>query len=268
MKLPVYTEQKMKAGQAELPLQFAEAYRPDLIRRAVLSLERGSQQRYGAFAGAGLRHSSKLSKRRRHYRGSYGMGISRVNRKIMSRRGMRMFWVGAFSPQTRGGHRAHPPKAEKKWREKINIQERRKAIRSAIAATINTELVRQRGHLLPQEYPFIVMGSLEDSTRTHQVEEALMRLGFEQELARSSLRKIRAGKGKLRGRKNRQRKGLLIVTSSSCPLLKAARNLPGVDAVPVRALNAALLAPGALPGRVTLWTEKALQTLEQEKLFT
>jgi hypothetical protein len=32
-------------------------------------------------------------------------------------------------------------------------------------------------------------------------------------------------------------------------------------------LNAELLAPGAMPGRVTLWTENAINILEKDKLF-
>ena len=71
----------------------------------------------------------------------------------------------------------------------------------------------------------------------------------------------------MRGRKYKRRKGVLIVASSECPLLKAAKNVPGVDAVEVKAINAELLAPGADAGRVTLWTEKAVQKVAEEKLF-
>ena len=49
--------------------------------------------------------------------------------------------------------------------------------------------------------------------------------------------------------------------------MQAAKNLPGVDVVLVHALNAAVLAPGAMPGRVTLWTEAALQRVEKENLW-
>src|SRR3989338_38182 len=115
MKIPILTPEKTKIGEKELPSHFLEEYRPDLIQRAVLALQSAARQRYGAYPEAGLRHSSKLSKRRRKYRGSYGLGISRVNRKILSRRGTRFNWAGAFSPQTVGGRRSHPPKAEKIW---------------------------------------------------------------------------------------------------------------------------------------------------------
>lgn len=267
MKLPLLSTDQNKSGEKQLPAQFNEHYRPDLIRRAVLALESTSRQIYGADQEAGLRHSSNLSKRRRNYRGSYGIGIGRVNRKIHSRRGTRFGWVGAFSPQTVGGHRSHPPKAVKIWAQKINAKENRKAIRSAMGATLNKELVVQRGHKIPNMYPFIVTSALESLARTQDVEKVLLSLGFEQELERSAQKKVRAGKGKWRGRRYQKKKGILVVVSGTCPLVQAARNVAGLDIVPVQSLNARLLAPGALPGRVTLWTEKALDVLEKEKLF-
>lgn len=268
MKLPILSSDKNQTGEKQIPAQFAEQYRPDLIRRAVLALESAARQPYGAFAEAGLRHSSNLSKRRRNYRGSYGIGIGRVNRKIHSRRGTRFNWVGAFSPQTVGGHRSHPPQVLKIWTQKINAKENRKAIRSAMAATLNKELVTQRGHHIPTTYPFLIASSFESFAKTSEVEKALLSLGFKQELERSAQKKVRAGKGKWRGRRYQKKKGILIVVSGNCPLSSAGRNVAGIDVIPVKSLNARLLAPGALPGRVTLWTEKAVDIIEKEKLFT
>jgi large subunit ribosomal protein L4e len=39
---------------------------------------------------------------------------------------------------------------------------------------------------------------------------------------------------------------------------RAARNLAGVDVATAREVNAEDLAPGAHPGRLTLWTESAV----------
>ncbi|MEK6868731.1 MAG: 50S ribosomal protein L4, partial [Nanoarchaeota archaeon] len=105
MKLNVLDTSKNKTGEINLPVQFDEEVRPDLISRAVLALQSSKRQAYGAMPEAGKRASSTLSKRRRRYRGSYGHGISRTPRKILSRRGTRMYWVGAFAPNTRGGRR-------------------------------------------------------------------------------------------------------------------------------------------------------------------
>ncbi|HIJ12012.1 TPA: 50S ribosomal protein L4 [Candidatus Woesearchaeota archaeon] len=267
MKLPIYNKEMNQKGEKELPSQFGEAYRPDLIKRAVLSLQSYARQAYGADPKAGQRHSSELSKRRRKYRGCYGFGISRVNRKILSRRGTRFNWVGATSPQTRGGRRAHAPKAEKQFAQKINKKENRKAIRSAIGATLNKDLVAARGHRIPAQYPFVLDAAFESLSKTKDVTDALAKLGFQDELSRSLLKKVRAGIGKLRGRKYQRKKGILLVVSESCPVAKAASNIPGVDVVLVNAVNAELLAPGALPGRVTLFTEKALDVMNDKQLF-
>ena len=267
MKLAIFDQDKKKKGEKELPSQFTEEYRPDLIKRAVLALQSAARQPYGASPEAGLRPSAELSKRRRKYRGCYGFGISRVNRKILSRRGTRMQWVGATSPQTRGGRRAHPPKAEKILEKSINKKERRKALRSALAATVVKELVKARGHHLPPEYPFILDNSLEKIERTKELKKILINLGFKEELERSLIKKIRAGLGKMRGRKYRQKKGLLVVVAGDCPLLKAGQNVAGMEVVRARALNPEILAPGALPGRVTLWTERALEELKKKNLF-
>jgi large subunit ribosomal protein L4e len=267
MKLQIFDQEKKKLNEKELPSQFNEEYRPDLIKRAIHALQSAARQAYGANPGAGMRHSSTLSKRRRKYRGCYGFGISRVNRKILSRRGTRMFWVGTFSPQTRGGRRSHAPKAEKSFEQNINKKENRKAIRSAIAATVNKSLVESRGHKVPEDYPFILDSSFEQQNKTKSVKNTLKQLGFSDELQRSLIKKVRAGIGKVRGRKYQRKKGLLIVVGDDCPLLQSAKNIAGLDVVKVNSLNAELLAPGTMPGRIAIWTEKAIESLEKNKLF-
>lgn len=267
MKLPILDENKNKIGEQELPTQFSEEFRPDLITRAVHALQSAARQAYGSNPDAGLRHSSTISKERKHYRGCYGHGISRVNRKIMSRKGIRFNWVGAFSPQTRGGHRSHPPKSWKLWEQKINTKENQKAIRSAMAATLNKELVEKRGHKLPPNYPFIIDSSLEHLAKSKDAERFLLDFGLAKEMERACKKKVRAGVGKMRGRKYQTKKSLLIVVSEDCPLVKAAKNFMGIEVVPANALNVELLAPGALAGRLTLWTKKAVEVIGKNKLF-
>ena len=71
-------------------------------------------------------------------------------------------------------------------------------------------------------------------------------------------RSIRAGKGKMRGRRRRTPKSVLLVVSQTGALSKAARNIPGVDVVAARDLCAEDLAPGGDIGRLTVWTKKAI----------
>lgn len=267
--LKILNEKNAEAGSISLPAQFAEEIREDLIQRAVLSIQAANRQPYGTYGDAGMRHSSKLSRRRRDYRGSYGMGISRVPRKIHSRRGRRMNWVGALSPGTVGGRRAHHPKPFSDYSQKINETENRKAIRAALAATVDAKLVEARGHKLPKLFPFIIDNSFENISKTADLEAALVTLGFAEELARSKQVRIRAGMGKLRGRRYKTPTSVLFVVSKdSTKLVKAVSNLPGCDIMPVHRVNAELLAPGCHAGRLTLYTKGAIERLASEGLFT
>lgn len=267
MELKLLSIKKEEKGNIKLPKQFEEEIRPDLIKKIVLALQSNNRQPYGADPKAGMRSSAELSRRRRKYRGSYGIGISRVPRKILSRRGTRMNWVGAFAPGTVGGRKAHAPKAEKIWDMKINKKENSKAIRSALAATMVKGMVEERNHNIPENYPFIVEDKIESIKKTKDIIQVLKDLGFSQELERSEKKKIRAGKGKTRGRKYTKKKGILLVVSKECDLEKSAANIPGMDVVKIKDINAELLAPGAVPGRLTLFTDKAIETLEKENLF-
>ncbi|MFP4423725.1 MAG: 50S ribosomal protein L4 [Candidatus Woesearchaeota archaeon] len=258
---------KEKDTKGELPEQFNEPVREDLIRRAVFAAENNARHAYGSDPRAGQKHSAELSRRRRKYRGSYGFGISRVPRKILTRRGTRFFWVGAQIPGTVGGRRAHAPKAEKKWGQKLNKKENRKAIRSAIAATAVAEMVSARGHKIPKDYPFILDESFESLKKTNEVIKYLKTAGLDEELNRSRQKTIRAGKGTMRNRRYKKRKGPLVVVSGSCEAIKATKNLPGVDVTLVNELNASVLAPGTIAGRATLFTAQAIERMKKEKLF-
>ena len=265
--MKIYDLQGKVKADKKLPQQFSEPLRQDLIARAVQVIHGNTRQPYGSAPDAGKRASAYVSKRRRDFRTTYGIGQSRTPRKIMSRSGTRMNWVGAFAPQTVGGRRAHPPKAEKIWSRKINKKERRIAIRSAISATISRSLVETRGHRMPKEYPLGIDSNIEEVAKAAELKNILLSLGLEKELERTSEKKIRAGRGKSRGRKYVRKVGPLIVVANKCILMQNT-NIPGVDVVSVDMLNANVLAPGKTPGRLTIWSEKALERMEKEKLFT
>jgi len=267
MKLNVVDLEKKKTGEKELPKQFEEEIRPDLIKRAVWTLQISQRQKYGVDPRAGKKSSVDLSKRRRKYRGMYGHGISRTPRKILSRRGTQFNWEGAFAPGTTGGREAHPPKAEKIWEKKINRKEKRKAIRSAMAASLNKNLVIKKGHLVPEDYPFIIDSKIEDLEKTKKVKEVLAKFGFDKEMERAGRKKIRAGKGKSRGRKYKKKTSLLIVVGRDCKLLKAGKNIPGIKVARVNELNAEMLAPGSAAGRATLWCLDSIEKLSKDNLF-
>lgn len=261
MKADILNLEGKKIKSIDLPVQFSEEYRPDIINRAVLAYFSSQRHPYGAFDRAGKQQSAKLSRRRHSYKTAYGIGISRSPRKTVWRRGMQFGWVGAFAPFTVGGRRAHPPKSEKIWEEKINKKEKRKAIRSAIAATALKELHNY-------DVPFVVEDKFEELSKTKDVENALLKLNLGSELERCETRKIRAGVGKLRGRKYKEKKGPLIVVSRDCKLLKSAGNIAGIEIVPVNALNASVLTKSYNNSRLTIYTEGAISRLKNENLFT
>jgi large subunit ribosomal protein L4e len=267
MNISIKDTQNNEVGKIDLPIQFEENVREDVIHRAVLAIESANRQPYGAGLESGKKHSTYMSRRRRNYRGSYGSGISRVPRKILNRRGRRMYWVGAFAPGTVGGRRAHPPKATKKLLQSINKKERRLAIRSALAASVQKEYVEKRGHKVPEGFPFILDTSFEAIAKTKDLKLTLITLGFEKELARVEYKKIRAGKGKSRGRRFKKKIGPLFVVSDDCDLIKASKNLQGFDVVKINNINTKLLAPGSLPGRLTLYTSKAIEQVKEQNLF-
>jgi len=235
------------SGEIELPAVFEEEYRPDIIKRAVLAAQANRLQAYGPHFYAGMNTSAQSW--------GPGHGVSRVLRLKNGRK-------AAAVPMAVGGRRSHAPQPNADYTEKVNKKERRKAIRSAIAATASTGLVQARGHKFERDLPVVANNDLESLTKTTEVIKFLQAAGLWNDVLRAKLgRNIRAGKGKLRGRKYKGRKSLLIVAGTDSGLGKAARNLPGVDFVTVERLNAELLAPGTQAGRLTIWTESSLEKL-------
>ncbi|HIQ51185.1 MAG TPA: 50S ribosomal protein L4 [Nautiliaceae bacterium] len=264
MKVKVYDLNGNAIKEIELPQQFNEEIRKDLIRRAFLAIMSHKRVPYGPNPLSGF-DVAWTSKRRRDYRSSYGRGISRIPRKILVKRGNQFHWVGAVVPNAVGGRRAHPPKVDKIYYEKINKKERRKAIRSAIAATMLEYFVKKRGH---KGKSFVLVGEVENLKKTKEFVELLKKLGLEEELKRLEYKKIRAGKGKMRNRKYKRKVGpLVVISEKDASLAKAASNIPGVDVVTVENLNVELLAPGGQAGRLTLWSEKAIEKLREKNLF-
>ena len=240
-----------KSTEINLPAQFSEPVREDLIRRAVSSLRMSRRQPYGADPIAGKRQGYHTPKRRKRFKTTYGKGISRIRRKHLWARGGQFYWIGAFVASATGGRKAFAPRSGKVLIEKINRKERRKAIRSAMAAS-----------------NIVVMDDkLESVKKTSEMFNAFKSNKMDSELNRSKERKIRAGVGTRRGRKYKTKVGPLIVVSKACPAMLAADNLQGVEVSVVNNLNAELLAPGGDIGRTTVWSKSALEKLDKDKLF-
>ena len=239
-------------GKIQLPKIFDTPLRPDVIKRTVLAIQSRRFQPQGRNPMAGKRTTAESR--------GVGLGISRMPRtKGSSQR-------AALAPGTVGGRAAHPPVSQKKIVKRIPKKEKRLALFSAIAATASKKIVASRGHSIRDvpQIPLIVTSKLEKLKKTKEVEEALINLGGLSDIYRvKESRKIRAGKGKLRGRKTKQAVGPLIVIAENKGIVKAARNIPGIDIVTVNNLNAEILAPGTHPGRLTVWTSSAVEKLSE-----
>ena len=61
----------------------------------------------------------------------------------------------------------------------------------------------------------------------------------------------------------KQAVGPLLVITKNEGVAEAARNLPGMEVTSVENLNAELLAPGTHAGRLTVWTNSALEKVEK-----
>lgn len=259
----IYSIDGKSAGTVKLPKVFETEYRPDMIQKAVVSIQSKKRQKYGRSPTAGIMTSAEYFGNRHHtYRMTINKGQSRLPREKPGGGGL-----GGVRrvPQAVGGRAAHPPRGTE-WSKKINNKEYIKALESAIAATSNKDLILSRGHITAgSEFPIVVDDKFESLKKTKDVANAMVSLGLEKDIERAASKKVRAGRGKMRGRKYKEKKSALIVVGEDKGIIKGARNLPGVDVVALDKLNVELLAPGANAGRLTVWTKSAIEKLDDQK---
>merc|ERR1712178_177780 len=102
---------------------------------------------------------------------------------------------------------------------------------------------------------------MEESKKTSEVIDLLRKVGAYEDVEKvKSSRNHRAGKGKARNRRFVQRKGPLVIYSEDNGIVKALRNLPGVETCCVSRLNLLQLAPGGHIGRFCIWTKSAFES--------
>jgi large subunit ribosomal protein L4e len=261
MKVPVYSLKGEVKKNADFARAFSEPVRTDLINRAVVSEQSGSRQAYGADPLAGKRTSA-------HYHGRRKVRHSMMNREMARMARIHgtgfMHMTARFVPQATKGRKAHPPKVEKVWKKDMNRKEHAKAVLSAVSATASRDYVFSRGHAEGIKHvPLVIEDGLEQVKRFKEIGDVLKVLGLEKDMERARLKKVRQGKGTRRGRKYKRKKSFLIVVSDLKGIEKAAGNIPGVDVVRISELRVEHLAPGGTPGRLTIWTEGALEKLEK-----
>jgi len=242
-------------SQVPLPTVFTAPIRPDVVRFVHTNVAKNKRQPYAVSKLAGHQTSAE----------SWGTGraVSRIPR--VQGGGTQRAGQGAFGNMCRGGRMFAPTKVWRKWHKKVNVNQRRFAVASALAASALPSLVLARGHRIEQvnEIPLVLDDSVQTLQKTKQAYETLKRFGAAADVDKAKAsKKLRAGKGKMRNRRYVQRRGPLVVYRETSGIEKAFRNLPGVELCHVDRLNLLQLAPGGHLGRFVIWTKSAFARLD------
>lgn len=258
---PLVTVQRVEGDKEggssiALPSVFVAPIRPDIVQFVHSNMAKNKRQAYAVSEKAGHQTSAE----------SWGTGraVSRIPR--VPGGGTHRAGQGAFGNMCRGGRRFAPTKVWRKWHRKININQKRYAVTSALAASAVPALVLARGHRIEKvpEVPLVLGNEVEGVEKTSHAIKVLKSIGaFDDVEKAKASRNIRAGKGKMRNRRYVARKGpLIIYGTEGAKLVKSFRNIPGVEIVSVDRLNLLQLAPGGHLGRFIVWTESAFEKLD------
>ena len=238
-----------------LPGVLSTGIRTDIVNAVHTNIAKNRRQGQAVKYDAGMRHSAE----------SWGTGravarIPRVGGSGTSRSGQ-----AAFGNMCRKGRMFAPLRIWRKWHRRANLKQKRYAVSTALAASAILPLVQARGHRVDQvpEFPLVVDNSAETIERTKEAVKFLRDIGAFSDVKKvTDTIKVRAGRGKLRNRRYRTRRGPLVIYSgANIPLIKALRNIPGVETAHVSRLNLLQLAPGGHVGRFCIWTESAFKEL-------
>jgi len=260
MKISIIDKTGKKTGDFDLKLDCD--IREDVFKKAVESERSIFKQGYGATPLAGKKTSINVTKRRQAFRSTYGKGGSRTPKKAMWKRGQQVRFVGAFAPQTVGGRKAHPPKATKINFKNMNNKEWTRALQTGVMASMDQKIVASNGQRVPTSYPMVLDEKFEKVAKTSEFVDILAKLGFDGEIERTSVVKVRAGKGTMRNRTYKIKRGpLVVVSSNESPLLKASRNIKGFDVITPDLLMVSDFGMSVKPGRAVLFTKSALDNL-------
>ena len=244
--------------EVRTPQVFSTAIRNDIVQFVHDNLSKNTRQASGVDKNAGMKHSAE----------SWGTGraaarIPRIGGSGTSRSGQ-----GAFGNMCRKGRMSFPLHTWRRWHRKVNLRQRRHALASALAASSIWGLVSARGHKIDNmpQLPLVLDNGVNQVSKTKEAIAILKNFGLFDDVERVIRAKtIRAGRGKMRNRRFKKRRGpLLIVNDDAQALCRAVRNVPGVDVLNVNRLNIRNLAPGGQLGRLLVFTEGALAELKQQ----
>merc|ERR1712137_909392 len=190
-----------------LPNVFKAPIRSDIVQHVHTGMAKNKRQPYAVSEKAGHQTSAE----------SWGTGraVARIPR--VSGGGSHRAGQAAFGNMCRSGRMFAPTKVWRKWHQKINLNQKRFATASALAASGSPALLLARGHAISTvpEVPLVISSTAFADAAIKKTSAAVALLkavgaGADVEKAKNS-RKLRAGKGKLRGRRHKQRRGPLVI---------------------------------------------------------
>ncbi|MFA5258600.1 MAG: 50S ribosomal protein L4 [Candidatus Pacearchaeota archaeon] len=237
---------------------FEEPIREDLIFKVIETEKIRQPYAPKQYAGMNRSASGKIMHTRHDWKSDRGKGIPRVPRKVMSRRGTQFNWEAAIIPSAKGGRRAHPPRIEARVR-KINKKEEKKVLLSALTYTSSVKEIKKKYQTLSNKkidinLPLIIEDKIL-KLKTKAFILSIKKILGELSTVAIQKRKIRAGIGKLRGRKYKRNAGALLIIGK-----EEETKIQGIDVLRTNELQISDLADGG--ARITMFTEKAIKDLE------
>merc|ERR1719393_816100 len=166
---PVVTVQNDAKSQVELPAVFLAPIRPDIVQFVHTSMNKNKRQAYAVNKDAGMQTSAE----------SWGTGraVARIPR--VPGGGTHRAGQATFGNMCRGARMFNPTRTWRKWHRKINTNQKRYAVASALAASALPSLVLARGHRVNEvaEIPLVASEDYEKLQKTKQAIAALKAVG-------------------------------------------------------------------------------------------
>jgi len=246
-----------------LPAVFLAPIRPDIVQFVHTSMNKNKRQAYAVYSNEAKGYNEQAGMQTAAESWGTGRAVARIPR--VPGGGTHRAGQAAFGNMCRGGRMFNPTKVWRKWHRKINVNQRRYAVCSALAASALPSLVMARGHKVDNvpECPLVVEDKIESTNKTKAAMAILAAIGASDDVEKSKdSRQIRSGKGKMRNRRYVQRRGPLVVYGADAGIKNAFRNISGVELCDVSRLNLLQLAPGGHLGRFVVFTQNAMSKLD------
>ncbi|MEK6830580.1 MAG: 50S ribosomal protein L4 [Nanoarchaeota archaeon] len=258
MKIQILDTEGKKISELDTEL-FEEPIREDIIFKVIEANKIKQPYSPKLYAGMNISASGNVRHKRHSWKSDRGRGLARIPKKAFWRRGTQFSWQGAIVPFARGGRRAHPPTGLYRIK-KINKKEIKKSLLSALSYVSSLDELKKKYSSLAdlsinKKFPLVVENKI-FQLKTEDFFSSLKKILGELYEVAIQKKTIRAGVGKMRGRKYKKNAGLLFVVGN-----EENKKVKGIEIVKVKKLNVNDLAENG--ARLTLFSEKAVKELEE-----